>query len=68
MTPAKDIKSYPMTLKPKDVAEIMNVSLPTAYRYMKDEDFPSVKRPGRAPRVLRDVLYAWLLENSNIGA
>lgn len=63
-SPAKNIKDYPMTLTAKDVAEILNVSLATTYRYLRRPDFPAIKQPRTAPRVLRDALYAWMMERS----
>ena len=61
-----NIKDYPLVLKAPQVAEILNVSVPTVYRYMRQEGFPSVKMKGRqaAVRVMRDALYAWLIEQS----
>lgn len=61
-----NIKDYPLVLKAAQVAEIMGVSQSTAYEYMRRKDFPSFKMAGMrgSVRVMRDALYAWMLEQS----
>ena len=61
-----NIKDYPLVLKAEHVAEIMNISLRSAYNYMSYTDFPSFRMPGKrgAVRVMRDTFYAWMLEKS----
>ena len=50
---------YPVVLKASDVAEILGVSEPTAYKLMKEENFPLFQY-GRIMRVLRDEFFNWL--------
>lgn len=56
-------EQYPLVLKPKHVAEILGVSLPSAYEYMRHTDFPSFKLHGSV-RVMRDKLFDWLESQS----
>lgn len=62
-----NIKDYPLVLKAEQVAEIMGVSRASAYNYMKQTDFPSFKMKGRrgSVRVMRDSLFAWMMEQEH---
>lgn len=60
-------KDYPEVLKPEHVAEILGISVPTAYAYMKRNDFPSFKYMGTI-RTMRDSLFAWMMEKVEKGA
>lgn len=59
-----NFKDFPLVLKASDVANIMGVSVSTAYEYMKLTEFPSFKMPGKrgSVRVMRDQLFAWMME------
>lgn len=37
------IEDYPLTLTPTHVAEILGVSMPTAYTFIRRHDFPRIK-------------------------
>lgn len=56
-------EEYPIVLKAKQVAEILGVSPPTAYEYMRQTDFPSFK-VGSSVRVLRDKFFEWMENQS----
>lgn len=57
-SPVKRQQDYPLTLRACHVAEIMDVSPPTAYKYMARPDFPAVDLPGTV-RVDRDIFFDW---------
>jgi predicted DNA-binding transcriptional regulator AlpA len=54
------IQQYPTVLKAKHVAEILGVSEPTAYAYMRRTDFPTINLPGSVKRVAREAFFNWL--------
>lgn len=60
-------QEYPMVLKAKHVAEILGVSEPTAYTYMRRNDFPTINLPGAVKRVARDRFFEWLEQRSKEG-
>lgn len=51
--------SLPLVLSVKDVAEILNVGINTAYRLLRKKVIPSI-RVGRQYRVSRTVFIAYL--------
>ena len=57
------LQSYPAALKPIEVAEILRVSIKTAYKIIKTGEIPSVKI-GRERRVAKSVLISYLLQSS----
>ncbi|MBO9128504.1 helix-turn-helix domain-containing protein [Bacillus sp. 165] len=59
------MKSNYEILTANDIADILRVSLPTAYTVMERTDFPLI-RIGRSKRVLRHEFYNWLNSMSNI--
>jgi excisionase family DNA binding protein len=61
----KSIESYPIVLKASHIAEILGVSEPTAYKLMREKDFPLIKTLGRNMRALRSEFFNWLEEKSN---
>lgn len=60
MQQPKRREDYPLVLKAKHIAEIMGVSLPTAYEYMRHTDFPLLDLPGAVKRVGREQFFEWL--------
>lgn len=54
---------YPVVLKAAQIAEILGVSEPTAYKLMRQEGFPLISF-GRNMRALRDEFFKWLEEQS----
>jgi predicted DNA-binding transcriptional regulator AlpA len=56
----KSKEDYPIVLKATHIAEIMQVSRPTAYEYMKHSDFPLLEELEGVKRVLRDEFFKWL--------
>lgn len=52
-------EEYPLTLRASHVAEIMDVSTPTAYKYMAHPEFPKPSLPGSIARVDRDIFFEW---------
>ncbi|CAN7242989.1 MULTISPECIES: helix-turn-helix domain-containing protein [Bacillaceae] len=61
----KSIESYPIVLKASHIAEILGVSEPTAYKLMREKDFPLINILGRNMRALRNEFFNWLEEKSN---
>lgn len=58
------IKSYeelPLLLNAKQLAELMGVSISTAYELMRDEGFPTLKI-GKRIVVPKEELRAWISE------
>lgn len=62
----KKVEDYPILLGPKEVAEILNVSQPTVYKYFQHNVIPSVKLSG-SRRVSREIFFNWLIESHNKG-
>ncbi|WP_246055177.1 helix-turn-helix domain-containing protein [Pseudalkalibacillus caeni] len=60
----KEIHEYPPVLSAKEVAEIYQCSVWTAYDMMERKDFPLV-RVGRLKRVGRDAFIKWLEKQAN---
>ena len=58
-TRTKTKEHYPIVLKASHIAEILDVSEPTAYKLMRQKDFPLFNH-GRIMRSLRDEFFAWL--------
>lgn len=56
----KEIEDYPLILKPKHIAEILGVSLPTTYSIMAQAGFPLLPIGGRCKRTMRDDFFKWL--------
>ena len=59
-----DIKSYeelPLLLNAKQLAELMGVSISTAYELMREEGFPTLKI-GKRIVVPKEELRAWISE------
>jgi len=56
-------ESYPVVLKANHIADILDVSEPTAYKLMRQESFPLISF-GRNMRVLRDEFFKWLESHS----
>lgn len=52
-------EDYPLILKASHLAEILDITAPTAYKLMKQETFPTIVI-GRCKRVLRDEFFKWL--------
>ena len=63
-TKAKSVEDYPLILTAKHIAEILSVSKPTVYEWMKHEDFPVLPIPGRIRRVHRDEFFDWLINRN----
>jgi excisionase family DNA binding protein len=61
----KTVEKYPLVLKASDIAEILAVSEPTAYKLMRKKGFPLISF-GRNMRSLRDEFFNWLEEQSKI--
>ncbi|MET3697140.1 excisionase family DNA binding protein [Bacillus oleivorans] len=61
----KTKENYPVVLKASDIAEILGVSEPTAYKLMRQKTFPLISF-GRNMRVLRDEFFRWLESMSQI--
>ena len=61
----KSIESYPIVLKASHIAEILGVSEPTAYKLIREKDFPFISTLGRNMRALRSEFFNWLEEKSN---
>ncbi|MDE5415724.1 helix-turn-helix domain-containing protein [Alkalihalobacterium chitinilyticum] len=61
----KSIEKYPIVLKACDIAEILGVSEPTAYKLMRQQGFPLISF-GRTMRALRDEFFHWLEEQSKV--
>jgi predicted DNA-binding transcriptional regulator AlpA len=60
---SKEISDYPMILSAAEVAEILQVSKPTAYQIMEQPGFPKIMIDSRCKRVTRDAFYKWLMRN-----
>lgn len=56
---------YPVVLKADDIAEILGISLPTAYKLMRQKGFPLISF-GRNMRALREEFFKWLEEQSQV--
>ena len=59
----ESVESYPIVLKAGDIAKILDVSEPTAYKLMREESFPLISL-GRNMRVLREEFFKWLESQS----
>lgn len=59
----KTKEQYPVVLKANHIAEILDVSEPTAYKLMREKDFPLISF-GRNMRVLRDEFFKYLESHS----
>lgn len=60
----KDTKeSYPVSLKVKDLAEIMNISKKTVYTRLEKEEIPGQNKLMGQWRVPRDVFLTWWYGN-----
>jgi predicted DNA-binding transcriptional regulator AlpA len=55
----RSANELPPVLKATHIAEIMGISLPTVYVYMRLSDFPLLEGHG-TKRVLRDSFFNWL--------
>lgn len=51
--------TLPLVLSVKEMAEVLNIGLNTAYRLLKEKEIPSV-RVGRQHRISRKALIAYL--------
>ncbi|MGF6950092.1 hypothetical protein QF028_002597 [Neobacillus sp. B4I6] len=60
---SKQIEDYPIVFDAKIIAEIMGLSLRTAYLVMDHPEFPLIKI-GRCKRVERDGFFVWLEKQS----
>jgi len=60
-----DKELYPPVLKAGDIAKILGVSEPTAYKLMREKGFPLISF-GRSMRTLRDEFFKWLEEQSRV--
>ncbi len=58
--------NYPIVLKASHIAEILEVSEPTAYKLMRQEGFPLINGMGRNMRTLREKFFLWLEERSEM--
>jgi hypothetical protein len=61
----KTERNYPDVLKANDIAGILCVSIPTAYKIMRMEGFPLISL-GRNMRTLRDEFFQWLKDQSQL--
>lgn len=59
----KTKEHYPVVLKASHIAEILDVSEPTAYKLMRKKNFPLISF-GRNMRVLHDEFFKYLETHS----
>lgn len=55
----KNANDYPVVLGPKDIAEILGISVPSVYRFVQNGQIPSLP-VGTVCRVSREVFFNWL--------
>lgn len=61
----KNHAELPFTLTVKQIAELLNISLPVAYELTKRADFPAVRVGKKRIMIPRDRLLRWLNENAD---